>query len=124
MVIIDAPPGTTCPVIESVRDSDFVRLVTEPTPFGLNDLKLAVEMIRALKLPFGVVINRADVGDRQTHSYCEANRIKILAESPDDRKIAEAYSRGLIACEAIGEYGQMFAQLLRNIAEEVATNAG
>ena len=69
-LVIDSPPGTSCPVIESVRDSDFVLLVTEPTPFGLNDLKLAVEMVRALKLPFAVVINRADVGDGDTKAYC------------------------------------------------------
>jgi len=124
LVIVDAPPGTSCPVIESVRDSDFVLLVTEPTPFGLNDLKLAVEMIRALKLPLGVVVNRADLGDRQTHSYCKANHIEILAEIPDDRQIAEAYSRGEMACEAIPKYGPLFAQLLSDVGEEVRTNAG
>ncbi len=124
LVIVDVPPGTSCPVIESVKDSDFVLLVTEPTPFGLNDLKLAVEMIRALKLPFGVVINRADVGDRQTQSYCRSNRIEILAEIPDDRQIAEAYSRGEMACEAIPKYGSVFARLLSDIGEKVRMNAG
>ena len=123
VVIADAPPGTSCPVIESVRNSDFVLLVTEPTPFGLNDLKLAVEMVRALKLPFGVVINRADLGDRQTRSYCETNRIRILAEIPDDRQIAEAYSRGEMACEAISKYGSVFARLLSDIDEEVRISA-
>ncbi len=124
LVIVDAPPGTSCPVIESVRDSDFVLLVTEPTPFGLNDLKLAVDMTRALKLPFGVVINRADVGDRQTQSYCQSNQIEILAEIPDDRQIAEAYSRGEMACEAIPKYGLVFARLLSDIGEKVRMNAG
>jgi len=124
LVIVDAPPGTSCPVIESVRNSDFVVLVTEPTPFGLNDLKLAVEMVRTLKLPFGVVVNRADLGDRQTRSYCQVNRIKVLAEIPDDRRIAEAYSRGEMVCEAVRQYGSVFAQLLREIGEEVRTNAG
>jgi len=123
LVIIDVPPGTSCPVIESVRDSDFVLLVTEPTPFGLNDLKLAVEMVRELGLPFAVVINRADVGDRQTHLYCRENGIGILAEIPDDRKIAEAYSRGEMACEAIPKYGSLFAQLLSDIGKEVRTSA-
>lgn len=118
VVIADAPPGTSCPVIESVKDSEFVLLVTEPTPFGLNDLKLAIEMIRELKLPFGVVINRADLGDRQTWSYCEANRIRILAEIPDDRRIAEAYSRGEMACEAIPEYEGLFTGLLKDIGQE------
>ena len=73
-LVIDSPPGTSCPVIQSVRDSDLVLLVTEPTPFGLNDLKLAVDMVRALKLPLAVVINRADVGDDQTHRYCQQQR--------------------------------------------------
>jgi len=119
LVIIDAPPGTSCPVIESVKDSDFVLLVTEPTPFGLNDLKLAVEMVRALKLPFGVVINRADVGDRQTQSYCQSNRIEILAEIPDDRKIAEAYSRGEMICDALSDYTPLLTGLLKKITEKV-----
>ncbi|HEQ60443.1 MAG TPA: (4Fe-4S)-binding protein [Firmicutes bacterium] len=124
LVIVDAPPGTSCPVIESVRGSDFVLLVTEPTPFGLNDLTLAVEMVRALDLPFGVVINRADVGDRQTHAYCEMNRIDILAEIPDDRRVAEAYSRGQMACEAIPEYSALFARLHGDIGEKGRQHAG
>jgi len=124
LVIVDAPPGTSCPVIESVQGSDFVVLVTEPTPFGLNDLKLAVEMVQALKLPFGVVVNRAGLGDWETQSYCNKNQIKILAEIPDDRKIAEAYSRGEMACEAIPQYGSLFARLLADIGEEGKANAG
>jgi len=123
VVIIDAPPGTSCPVIESVRGTDFVILVTEPTPFGLNDLKLAVEMVGALDLPFGVVINRADLGDRETHAYCEMNGIQILAEIPDDRRVAEAYSRGEMACEAMPEYGSLFSQLYHDIGDEVRRNA-
>jgi MinD superfamily P-loop ATPase len=119
LVIIDAPPGTSCPVIESVKDSNFVLLVTEPTPFGLNDLKLAVEMVRALELPFGVVINRADVGDRQTQAYCQSNRIEILAEIPDDRKIAEAYSRGEMICDVLGDYMPLLTGLLKRITEMV-----
>jgi len=120
LVIVDAPPGTSCPVIESVRDSDFVVLVTEPTPFGLNDLKLAVEMVRALKLPFGVVVNRADLGDRETRSFCDRNRIKIMAEIPDDRQIAEAYSRGEMICEALPEYQSLFTQLLKDLSKEIS----
>ena len=116
VVIVDAPPGTSCPVIESVRDSDLVILVTEPTPFGLNDLKLAVEMVRALKLPFGVVINRADLGDQETSIYCRQNRVPIFAEIPDDRKVAEAYSRGTMAAEAMDEYRRLFAGLLDRVS--------
>jgi MinD superfamily P-loop ATPase len=119
VTLLDAPPGTSCPVIESVRGSDFVLLVTEPTPFGLNDLKLAVGMVRALRLPFAVVINRADVGDPQTSAYCRGARIAVLGEIPDDRRIAEAYSRGVLACEALEEYRDVFARLLRAVQSEV-----
>lgn len=112
MVILDSPPGTSCPVIESVRGADFVVLVTESTPFGLNDLKLAVGLVRALKLPFGVVINRADVGDQQTAAYCRAQAIEILAEFPDDRRVAEAYSRGILACDAVPGFRSQIVSLL------------
>ena len=115
LVILDAPPGTSCPVIESIRGADFVVLVTEPTPFGLNDLKLAVEMVRALKLPLGVVINRAGMGDRETNAFCRRNRLAVLEEIPDDRRIAEAYSRGELAAEAIDEYGTLFEGLLEKV---------
>ena len=110
--IIDAPPGTSCPVIEAVRGADFVVLVTEPTPFGFHDLKLAVEMVRALRLPVGVVVNRAGLDGSETRSYCSAQRIPILGEIPDDRELAEAYSRGEMACEALPKYESMFADLL------------
>jgi len=124
LVFIDAPPGTSCPVIESVRGSDYVLLVTEPTPFGLNDLKLAIDMIRALKLPFGVVINRADMGDHQTVRYCESNRIEIIATIPDDRRIAEAYSRGAMICEALPEYQSLFEKFLKKITKETKARVG
>ena len=119
LVIVDAPPGTSCPVIESVRGCHFVLLVTEPTPFGLNDLKLAVEMVRALNLAFGVVINRADLGDQAVRSYCNSAGIGILAEIPDDRRIAEAYSRGAVACEALPSYSRAFETLLDKIESSV-----
>ncbi|HOZ49789.1 MAG TPA: ATP-binding protein [Candidatus Hydrogenedentes bacterium] len=115
LVIIDAPPGTSCPVIESVRDSDYVLLVTEPTPFGLNDLKLAVEMVRALDLPFAVVINRAERPGTETHTWCEQESIRILAEIPDDRRVAEAYSRGEMIGEALTEYAETFSNMLADV---------
>lgn len=118
LVIIDSPPGTSCPVMESVREAGFVLLVTEPTPFGLNDLKLAVEMVRALKLPFGVVINRAGLGDRETQEYCRRQGIEILAEIPDDRRVAEVYSRGFLACEAVPEFRTVMQDLLARILIE------
>jgi len=119
LLIFDSPPGTSCPVIESVRDNDFVLLVTEPTPFGLNDLKLAVEMVRALKIPFAVLINRADVGDGQTTEYCKQERIDILAEIPDDRQVAEAYSRGEMACDAIPKYRELYGNLLAELEKRI-----
>ena len=118
LVIIDSPPGTSCPVIESVRGVDFVLLVTEPTPFGLHDLKLAVEMVRTLKLPLGVVINRARFGDNETHKYCRRQGVEILAEIPDDRRVAEAYSRGILACEAVPEFRAAMQDLLARIQDE------
>jgi len=113
LTVVDAPPGTSCPVIEAVRGADFVILVTEPTPFGLHDLRLAVEMTKALGLPFGVVVNRAGLDGSETRSYCSAQRIPILQEIPDDRELAEAYSRGEMACEALPKYESMFAGLLK-----------
>ncbi len=113
--IIDCPPGTSCPVIESVRSADFVLLVTEPTPFGLNDLKLAVEMIRAMHLRFAVVVNRAGVGDQRTQEYCRREGIEILAEIPDDRRVAEAYSGSRLAGEAVPEFRLCLEELLARL---------
>jgi MinD superfamily P-loop ATPase len=124
LVLVDAPPGTSCPVIESVRDADYVVLVTEPTPFGLNDLKLAVEMVRVLELRFGVVINRAGSGDDEVLHYCHRDGIRILAEIEDDRRIAEAYSRGEMICEVLPDYRARFAELLKVVTDEVGVGVG
>lgn len=115
LTIVDAPPGTSCPVIEAVRQTDYIVLVTEPTPFGLHDLKLAVDMVRVLKIPFGVVINRAMLNGTDVRSYCNSRRIHILKEIPDDRNLAEAYSRGEMAAQALGKYEELFADLLESI---------
>ncbi len=115
--ILDAPPGTSCPVIATLRGSDFVVLVTEPTPFGLHDLRLAVDMVRALAIPFGVVVNRMGVGDDRVHRFCREEGIPVLLELPDDRRIAEAYSRGELVVDALPEYGSHFATLFWNIRE-------
>ena len=115
--ILDAPPGTSCPVIATLRETDYVVLVTEPTPFGLNDLRLAVEVVRELKIPFGVVINRAGSGDDRVNTYCRDEGIPLLIEIPNDRRIAEAYSRGELAVEALPEYKVLFQTLFEKIAE-------
>jgi MinD superfamily P-loop ATPase len=116
-VIIDAPPGTSCPVVTSVKGSDFCVLVTEPTPFGLNDLVLAVEVLRKLKISFGVVINRADLGNDKTEDYCRRENIAVLMKIPFKKEIAMAYSKGEPMVRAFPEYKKEFAVLYRRITE-------
>jgi MinD superfamily P-loop ATPase len=116
VVIIDAPPGTSCPVIEAVKGVDFVLLVTEPTPFGLNDLKLAVDMVRVLDIPFAVVINRSEPDEKMTNEYCRGENIAVLMEIPDDRRIAEAYSVGRMIVDILPEYQKDFVSLYEDIA--------
>ncbi|MBU1851843.1 MAG: ATP-binding protein [Candidatus Omnitrophica bacterium] len=114
-VIIDAPPGTSCPVIASIQGSDFCLLVTEPTPFGLNDLILAVEVLREMKIPFGVVVNRSDLGDDETDKYCGRETIPILMKIPFKREIASAYSKGISIVKAFPKYKKDFQGLLEKI---------
>jgi len=116
IAIVDAPPGTSCPVIEAVKGADFVLLVTEPTPFGLNDLELAVGMVRELGLPMGVLINRSDVGDARVKKYCERENIDVLLEIPDDRRIAEAYSRGEMAVDAVPHLREPLVEMFKRSA--------
>ncbi len=115
IAILDAPPGTSCPVVTTVRDADYVLLVTEPTPFGLNDLRLAVEMIRQLGLRHGVVINRADSGDGRVRDYCAEAQIPLLLELPDDRRVAEAYSRGHMAVRVLPDWADRMQQLWKQV---------
>jgi len=119
-VIIDAPPGTSCPVVTSVKGSDFCVLVTEPTPFGLNDLILAVEVLRKLKIPFGVVINRADLGNNKTEEYCKQEKIPILMKIPFKKEIAMAYSKGEPMVQTFPEYKKDFIQLYKQIVTNVS----
>jgi len=106
--IIDAPPGTSCPMIAAVRDADVCLLVTEPTPFGLNDLKLAIETVRALGLPFGVVINRNGIGDGRVDDYCREEGISVVARIPESRAVAEAYAKGRIAVDIAPQLTSLF----------------
>jgi MinD superfamily P-loop ATPase len=115
-VILDAPPGTACPVVESMRNADLVLMVTEPTPFGLHDLRLAVEVARdELRLPVGVVVNRDGVGDRGVDDYCSDEGIPILMRIPLERRIAEAYSEGVTLVQALPAYRQRFRDLYASI---------
>lgn len=115
IVILDAPPGTSCPVVATVKTSDFCLLVTEPTPFGLNDLKIAVELIRKLHIPFGVIINRSDLGNDETDVYCQNEAIPVLMRIPFEKGIAMAYSKGESLIKAFPEYQNRFFQLFENI---------
>ena len=121
IVILDAPPGTSCPVIETVRNSDYCILVTEPTPFGLNDLRLAVDTMREMKVPFGVVINCSDTGNDGVKNYCTSETIPVLLELPWNRRIAEAYSRGEPAVTIIPEMKKDFHRMYNTILTKVCT---
>jgi len=110
--IYDLSPGTSCPVIEATKDVDFVILITEPTPFGLHDLKLAVETMRLLNKPFGIVINRYGIGNDEVIKYCQLNNIPILAKIPNLRKIAELYSSGSLIYNEIPEVKKSLSHIL------------
>ena len=116
--IIDAPPGTSCPVISTIKNVDYLILVTEPTPFGLNDLALAVETARILKVPFGIIINRADIGDMRIDEYAKKENIEILMKIPNNRKIAERYSCGKTMVEAQPELKKQFKKLYKKITKK------
>jgi len=122
-VIIDVPPGTSCPVVESIEGSDFCVLVTEPTPFGLNDLTLAVEVVRKLGIPFGIVINRDGFGDNETEEFCKTNDIPILMRIPLDTEIARKYSRGIPLVQAMPRWKPKFKKLFDDIKEQTGARA-
>lgn len=119
IVIIDAPPGTSCPVIEAVKGADYVLLVTEPTPFGLNDLKLAVDMVRELNIPFSVAINRSEPDEEMISRYCRDENIEIIFDMPDDRRIAEIYSVGKMIVDELPEYRESFAGLYESVLKRL-----
>jgi MinD superfamily P-loop ATPase len=121
VTIIDAPPGTSCPVIAAMKKTDFVLLVTEPTPFGLYDLKLAVEAVRVLGIPFGLVINRSDIGDERVRQYAKDENIDILMEIPFDRRIATAYARGKLIVDEMPEWKEDFLNLFDSIKRRIQT---
>ena len=114
-IIIDAPPGTSCPAINAVLPSDKILLVTEPTPFGFHDFRLAHKAFTPFGKPMGVVINRSGLGDRSVHDYCRSENLPILAEIPFDRRLAEAYSRGLVLAEALPDMRTLSAELMRGL---------
>jgi MinD superfamily P-loop ATPase len=119
-VIIDAPPGTSCPMVQAVKDSDYTILVTEPTPFGLHDLRLAVGALKILKIPCGVVINRNTADYPLVRDYCREENIPVLLTIPLDKNIAVAYSEGQALIAAIPEYKEKFLELLYEIQAQLA----
>jgi MinD superfamily P-loop ATPase len=119
-VIVDSPPGTSCPMVETVRGSDFCLLVTEPTPFGLYDLDIAIDVLETMDIPHGVLINKSGIGDRSMYDYLQRKDIPLLMEIPMSRRIAELYSRGTIFVHEMPEWKERFSQLWDKIAERVS----
>ncbi|MGD8814573.1 MAG: ATP-binding protein [Anaerolineales bacterium] len=119
LVIRDAPPGTACPVVETLRGADFALMVTEPTPFGLHDLRLAADVAKAIGVPAGVVINRDGVGDESVDDFCRENGLPILMRIPLSREIGEATARGQSLVDAFPEYLPRFQELFTNIQTHV-----
>lgn len=115
LTIIDAPPGTSCPVIASIKGTDFVLLVTEPTPFGLYDLELTVGAVKTLDIPCGLIVNRSDLGNSCVSEYAARENLPVLMEIPFDRGIAEAYSRGKLVIETIPVWKERFLKLFTDI---------
>ena len=117
--ILDAPPGTSCPVVESMRGADFILLVTEPTPFGLHDLRLAVQVARELAIPTGVVINRDGSGDAQVDEFCKLEGIPVLMRVPFERAIAEGVARGRTLTEIHPEFRRQMREMFALIVQEI-----
>ncbi|MBI4963087.1 MAG: ATP-binding protein [Desulfomonile tiedjei] len=121
IAILDAPPGASCPVINTVSGSDFIIMVTEPTPFGLNDLSIAVDAVTQLGIPLGVVLNRADIGDNGVQVFCRQKDIPILAEIPNDRNVAEGYARGDLLVTSAPNYIGLFLQMIQRVQNLVGS---
>ena len=113
--LIDCPPGTACTTVSAVEVADFAIIVVEPSPFGLSDMKLVVQLLRDMKIPFGVVINKFDEDENIVKKYCDDEKIEIIGTIPFDRKIAEAYSKGEIIADALSEYRENFETILKRV---------
>jgi len=120
IVIVDCPPGTSCSLVESVRGTDFCLLVTEPTPFGLYDLDIALRVLEKMNIPRAVLVNKSGMGDRKVYNYLEKRKIPLLMEIPLDRKIAQLYSQGEIFVENMPEWKAKFAGMVREIEEMIS----
>ena len=114
-LLLDAPPGVSCPAMRAVSGADLIVLVTEPTPFGLYDLKLAVESFSVFGRPLGVVVNRAGIGTADVYDYCRSRSLPLLCEIPFSRRAAEAYSQGLVLADALPDHRKRFEELAERI---------
>lgn len=119
ITLFDAPPGTSCPVVETVSDADFIILVTEPTPFGLHDMKITVELLNELQKPFGVIVNKANLGDEKVYDFLSDNGIDLLGEIPFSRSFAEKYSKGELIKSVSPELSENFEKIISKISEAV-----
>jgi MinD superfamily P-loop ATPase len=119
LVILDSPPGTACPVVESVVGSDYCIMVTEPTPFGLHDLEVATEVVMQLGIPMGVIVNFAGIGDRGVYEFCERMNIPIIMEIPYMKRIAELYSNGIPFTMEMPEWKSKFKKLVAKIEAQI-----
>lgn len=119
IAIIDAPPGAACPVIKTLHNSDYCVLVTEPTPFGLHDLRIAVEVLEKLKIPHGVIINRDGIGNDETEKFCNENKIPILLKIPYNKKIAELYSKGIPYVTKMPEWKERFLDVFKKLKSKL-----
>jgi len=124
IVILDSPPGASCPVVESLRGSDCVLLVTEPTPFGLHDLKSAVELTRELNIPAGVIINRDGIGDSGVEEYCRETELPIFLRIPFDREIGQGIAEGRTLIDIRPEYGEHLIALSQKLGGLIAQEEG
>jgi len=118
VVILDAPPGTSCPVVETISDANYIVLVTEPTPFGLHDLKLMLALVKELGIPFGVVINKANLGNAEMYSYLQKENVEILSEIPFNRSYASSYARADLFKAVPEEVFEAHQQLYRSLSEK------
>lgn len=122
LVIIDSPPGTSCPFVTTVKESDFVIFVTEPTPFGLNDLKIAIETITHIGIPYAVIINRSEDYENIITEYCHNENIDILLQIENSRKVAEVYSHGGTILDALPDLKEKISFMLKNVESRLKTN--
>lgn len=118
IILFDAPPGTSCPVVETVADADFVILVTEPTPFGLNDLKITVELLKNLTIPFGVIVNKAGLGSDDVYDFLRENKIELLGEIPFTAEYASSYSSGDILTDIPENIGKAYEKIMEKIFKQ------